>query len=78
MYADQITYNFSSTVSCLEVNTNGTSATKEPSPPLEPQHPAEKEVPSPQQPQHAPTPPVPERAVEKDKEKVDRDKSGGM
>ncbi|CAH2230373.1 jg19189 [Pararge aegeria aegeria] len=64
-------------ISCLEVNTNGT--TKEPSPPQPPESRAvEKETNVQQvQPQHVPPPPPPERTTEKEKEKAEKDKSGG-
>ncbi|XP_023945447.1 inhibitor of growth protein 1 isoform X1 [Bicyclus anynana] len=64
-------------VSCLDVNTNGT--TKEASPPQPPEPRAVEKEPSvqPVQPQHVPPPPPPERTNEKEKEKTDKDKSGG-
>lgn len=62
-------------ISCLEVNTNG-NVKKEPTPPSDTVN--EKDTGSPQMPQqHVPPPPPPERAVEKEKEKGDKDKSGG-
>ncbi|KAJ2954826.1 hypothetical protein O0L34_g3138 [Tuta absoluta] len=60
-------------ISCLEVNTNGTAPKKEPTPPAEPV--VEKESSPPQQ--QAPPPPPPEKTAEKEKEKAERDKSGG-
>lgn len=66
------------TVSCLDINTNGT-AKEEPAPVQETQRNVEKETVAPvATQQHAPPPPPPERNNEKEKEKVDRDKSGGM
>ncbi|KAL0819068.1 hypothetical protein ABMA28_008344 [Loxostege sticticalis] len=62
-------------ISCLDVNTNGT-AKEESTPPSEPVR--EKETIAAQtQQQHAPPPPPPERTNDKDKEKPDKDKSGG-
>lgn len=59
----------------MDVNTNGT-AKEESTPPSEPVR--EKETIAAQtQQQHAPPPPPPERTNDKDKEKPDKDKSGG-
>lgn len=64
-------------LSCLNVNTNGTTK-EEPTPVPEVPRAVEKETPPPAVvPQHAPPPPPPERITEKEKEKVDRDKTGG-
>ncbi|KAL4717389.1 hypothetical protein ACJJTC_017276 [Scirpophaga incertulas] len=63
-------------ISCLDINTNGT--TKESTPPSESHRSLDKEsaVPPIQQ-QHIPPPPPPERTTEKEKEKVEKDKTGG-
>ncbi|KAG6461679.1 inhibitor of growth protein 1 [Manduca sexta] len=64
-------------VSCLEVNTNGTTK-DEPAPPQDTVRGVDKEAVTPQTPQpHAPPPPPPEKTAEKDKEKVEKEKSGG-
>ncbi|CAG9793446.1 unnamed protein product [Diatraea saccharalis] len=63
-------------ISCLDVNTNGTA--KESTPPSETHRGTEKDTSIAQVPQqHAPPAPPPERTNEKEKEKVDKDKSGG-
>ncbi|XP_049886172.1 inhibitor of growth protein 1 isoform X2 [Pectinophora gossypiella] len=62
-------------VTCLDVNTNGGTSKKDPSPPAEPVR-LEKEATTPPE-QQTPTPPPPERTVEKEKDKSERDKSGG-
>ncbi|XP_059051978.1 inhibitor of growth protein 2 [Achroia grisella] len=64
-------------VSCLDVNTNGTTK-EEPATPLETPRTTDKDSGTVQpQPLAVAPPPPPERSNEKEKEKVERDKSGG-